>query len=107
MDRQEFIDQAASILTEMQDGMLERAKTFRDENVTFVADVNAFKKHFRKKGNPGFVWTFAEDTDSYEPLLKDLKVTARCMPLDRSEESGDCIFTGSANARATVFARAY
>ena len=107
MGKEEFIASAAGILQEMQDGMLERAKAFRDENVTFIEDVNSFKKHFRKKGNPGFVWTYAEDTDSYEPLLKDLKVTARCMPLDKADTLGTCIFTGTPDVRATVFARAY
>ena len=107
MEKGAFIKAVPDILTEMQQGMLDRARAYRDENLKRVEDVTGFKKHFRKKGNPGFLLAFAHDTDSYEPLLKDLKVTARCMPLSHRDERGTCIFTGEANAPVIVFGKAY
>ena len=107
MGRQAFLDSVIDILDDMQTGLYERAKTFLDENIIELDDVQAFKKHFRKKGNRGFVLAFAHDTDTYAPLLKDLKVTARCMPLSKKDERGICIFTGEVNAPLTLFGKAY
>ena len=49
---------------------------------------------------------FAADDPSYETLLKKLKVSPRCMPVD-NDETGRCIFTGAEGAPLTVFARSY
>ena len=89
-----FLGSVVEILDDMQQGLYQKAKTFLEENIIELDDVQSFKKHFRKKGNRGFVLAFAHDTDSYAPLLKDLKVTARCMPLAHKEKRGTCIFTG-------------
>jgi len=40
-------------------------------------------------------------------LLKRLKVTIRCIPMENLEDSGTCIFTGSDGARRAIFAKAY
>ncbi len=42
-----------------------------------------------------------------EELLKELKVTPRCIPVDGEADVGDCIFTGKPGSRLTVFAKAY
>ncbi len=40
-------------------------------------------------------------------LLKELKVTIRCVPLAGPEEPGKCIFTGKPSTKRAVFAKAY
>ena len=40
-------------------------------------------------------------------LLKELKVTIRCVPLDAPEEPGKCIFTGKPSTKRAIFAKAY
>jgi len=40
-------------------------------------------------------------------LLKDLKVTVRCVPLAGPQEPGKCIFTGKPSTKRAIFAKAY
>jgi prolyl-tRNA synthetase len=40
-------------------------------------------------------------------LLKELKVTIRCIPLEGAGEPGTCIFTGKPSTKRVVFAKAY
>ena len=49
-------------------------------------------------------WTESEEM---EEILKGLKVTARCIPLDAEPEEGKCIFTGQPSQGRAVFAKAY
>ena len=47
-------------------------------------------------------------TDAIADMLqKDLKVTARCIPIDDNETAGTCIFSGEAADKKIVFARSY
>jgi prolyl-tRNA synthetase len=102
--REEFLGSLASLLGEMQSGLLERARQYRDDNMVEVASVEDFKQRF-EKGPGGFVVCHAADCADYEEILASLKVTARCMLLDG--EAGTCIFTGKPDSPRTVFALAY
>jgi len=103
--RAEFLGAVAGLLGEIQDGLYERALAFRTTNSQQVDSVDVFKAYFEGEGG-GFAHAFAADDPSYADLLKDLKVTARCMPND-DLETGTCIFTGQTGVRRVVFARAY
>ena len=105
--RSEFLATVLGTLEEMQTGLFERARNARDAATTTVDSLEAFRARFAKNGEAGFVHCFAADDSSYEDLLKKLKVTARCIPLEGGEETGTCIFTGKEGVRRTVFARAY
>ena len=69
-------------------------------------DINSkedFYNHFKKGG--GFAKIYWHEDDIIEDKLKsDLKVTARCIPLNADE--GKCIFSGKPG-KLTVFAKAY
>jgi len=104
--RAELLETVGDLLSEIQDGLLARARAYRDEATVEVADVDAFKRFFRK-GDGGFAWCFAADDPSYEPLLKDLKVSARCIPLADNDATGTCIFTGAEGVKKIVFAKSY
>ena len=49
-------------------------------------------------------WHECEEVDQ---MLKDLKVTIRCVPLDAEPAPGTCLFTGQPSPRRAVFAKAY
>ena len=55
----------------------------------------------------GFALCHWSEDPAVDELLKDLKVTIRCIPLDAAEEPGRCIFTGKPSPRRVVFAKAY
>ena len=42
-----------------------------------------------------------------EEILKELKVTIRCIPLDGDGETGTCLFTGKPSSGRALFAKAY
>ena len=55
----------------------------------------------------GFAWCHWSEGPEVEEIIKDLKVTIRCVPLDQNDEPGTCIFTGKPSERRAVFAKAY
>ena len=106
LKKDEFIAQVAGILDEIQNKLLERARTFRAENMVTLTNQEEFEAYFQD-GDAGFAKVYAHDDPSYEGMLKKLKVTARCIPIDQPDQTGTCIFTGKEGAREIVFARAY
>ena len=47
------------------------------------------------------------DEDSLETLLKELKVTIRCIPEDDNDTPGTCFHTGKPAEKQAIFAKAY
>ena len=106
VDRQEFTGNVTGILDEIQSGLFERAKSFRDERTIAIESVDQFEEYFRGDES-GFAVCHAADDPAYGERLKALKVTARCIPLADNDDLGDCIFTGQSGCKKTVFAKAY
>ena len=105
--RADFLATVRDLLDEIQDGMLERARAYRDESTVHLGSQAEFEAFFAAGQPGGFAWCHAADDASYEPLLKSLKVSARCIPLADNDELGVCIFTGAPGQVKTVFAKAY
>ena len=103
--RAQFVEQVGDFLTDIQQGLLDRARAFRAAATTHVDSVEAFEAFFQ--GDGGFAWCFAADDPSYEDLLKKYKVTARCIPIDDNDATGTCIFTGAEGVQKIVFAKSY
>ena len=40
-------------------------------------------------------------------ILKELKVTLRCLPLEEEPTPGTCIFSGKPSSGRAIFAKAY
>ena len=95
----------------MQDGLFKKAVAFRDENVHIIESEAAFKQFFSGKEDdnyaPGFAKCYTVHPESIQPLLKELKITARCIPLDNPDVEGQCIFTGEKTSQQVIFAKAY
>lgn len=107
MNQKEFVKSAASILEEMQQTIYNKALEYRNNNIHNIQSKEAFVAHFtEEEKNTGFVYCFADDSSEYEEILKELKVSARCIPLDNNE-TGTCIFTGKPDCSPIIFARAY
>ncbi|MBF6609279.1 MAG: proline--tRNA ligase [Flavobacterium sp.] len=94
------------LLTQMQHDLFERARTYRDQNITLVEDFEAFKDILENKG--GFISAHWDGTSETENKIKDLtKATIRCIPLEQPLEEGKCILTGNPSQRRVLFAKAY
>ena len=59
-------------------------------------------------GKGGFVSAHWDGTAETEDKIKEeTKATIRCIPLDRKEEAGVCIYSGKPSQGRVLFAKAY
>ena len=111
MSRSEFIATAPALLDEMQKGLFNRALQLRNENTREITTESDFRDFFaasdEKELHGGFAHCHFADEQSLEPLLKDLKVTIRCVPSEDNDEAGTCFSTGKAAQKRAIFAKAY
>ncbi|TWU50910.1 Proline--tRNA ligase [Rubripirellula tenax] len=111
MDRAELVSNIGTILAEMQQALFDAALKLRTENskvITSEADFRAFFKSDNEDGiDGGFAYCHFASEDEVEPLLKELKVTIRCIPRDGNDTPGTCFLTGKPAAKQAVFAKAY
>ncbi len=104
--KDDFISQVSDILAQIQNNIFEKAKNFTSENI-FVAET---KENFLSKfadDNNCFVKAYWIGDEQTEKMLKEHKITSRCIPLETKNLSSKCIFTNQEGAKLTVFARAY
>ncbi len=104
---EDFINGLPVLLQDMQNKLYQHALQFQKDHTQFFNDLNQFKAYFADENNSGFAVVFSSDDANIEPLLNELKISARCIPLETFHESGPCIFTGKPAAKKTIYARAY
>lgn len=101
-----LIDKVEGLMTEIQDTLFNKAKTYRDNHITEVDTFEEFKKVLEEKG--GFISAHWDGTAETEDKIKEItKATIRCMPLEGKIEKGICVLTGRESARRVLFAKAY
>jgi prolyl-tRNA synthetase len=99
-------ERIAVVLDEIQEGMFQKALSFRDQNITSVDSWAEFETVLNDKG--GFVSAHWDGTAETEELIKEkTKATIRCIPLDNPNEEGKCILTGKPSNQRVLFAIAY
>ena len=94
-----------NLLVQIQDNLFKKALT-RKEEKTYKADsFDEFKTLIK---NGGFVWAHWDETSETEEKIKqETKATIRCIPIERLEEVGKCIFSGKSSKQRVLFAKAY
>jgi prolyl-tRNA synthetase len=113
--REEFIAQIASILLEIQQNMFQRALQMRVENTKEINTMNDFRAYFTPENadkpeiHGGFAICPYAESPEVDAIIKELKVTIRCVPLDDTAKSDGrpCIFTGKPSTTRAIFAKAY
>lgn len=96
----------SKLLSQIQIDLFEKAFEYRENHITEVDDFESFKNVLEDKG--GFVSAHWDGTAETEETIKELtKATIRCIPLDRKEETGNCVFTGKPSQGRVYFAKAY
>jgi prolyl-tRNA synthetase len=120
ISRAEFLATLPSMLEDMQQNLLARAKAFRSEHTRIINAKDKFLKYFTvetEAGKPtpihgGFALAhFCGDPALEEQIKKEHGVSIRCIPapnqLEGSHEPGKCIFTGQPSAQRVLFAKSY
>ncbi|WP_304199255.1 proline--tRNA ligase [Flavobacterium alvei] len=96
----------SDLLAQIQKDLFQKALDYRNTHITEVNSFEEFKTVLNGEG--GFVSAHWDGTAETEEMIKELtKATIRCIPLDRVEESGSCVFTGNASSGRVLFAKAY
>ena len=94
------------LLKTIQNDLFEKALNYRQNHITEVNSFEEFKEVLENKG--GFISAHWDGTAETEEKIKDLtKATIRCIPLDRKNEKGICIFSGAESPGRVLFAKAY
>ena len=106
MSKDGIVNYINELLETIQADLFQKALNYRTEHITEVNSFDEFKVVLENKG--GFISAHWDGTPETEEKIKDLtKATIRCIPLDRKEELGKCIFTGAESAGRVLFAKAY
>lgn len=94
------------LLEQIQKDLFNKAIDYRAEHTTEVNSYAEFKDVLENK--TGFVSAHWDGTAATEDKIKEeTKATIRCIPLDRLEEAGVCIFSGAPSKGRVLFAKAY
>ena len=113
----EFVKKAVELLDSIQQGLLARAKEFRDSHTKKIDSKEEFYDFFTPKNSSkpeihgGFAFSHWNGSAAVEEQIKnDLKVTVRCIPFDQpgiTTETGKCVITGEPSPRRVLWAKAY
>ena len=104
--RDNIVAHVTALMEDIQNNILTKAISFRDENTYSTDSWDEFKDIIENKG--GFVMAHWDGTPETEERIKDeTKATIRAIPLNSQPEKGKCILTGKPSERRVLFARAY
>ena len=113
MPVEQFVSGIASLLDEMQAGLLAKAKAFQKEHTREITTEADFVEFFTPKNvdapeiHGGFAsMGFCCDSELEDKIAKEYKVTVRCIPNATADEVVPCVFTGQPGKRV-IFAKSY
>lgn len=117
VSRQEFADTVAERLENIQKEMFRAAQNRLLANIrTDITTPEAFRDYFNqsnewiadeKPGKVAFVRGKWNADPNSEELLKEMKITIRCIPFDQSGTEGTCLLTGKPATMDVIYARSY
>ncbi|MBN1930392.1 MAG: proline--tRNA ligase [Desulfobacterales bacterium] len=114
INREHFVKKITSILDEIQSTLFEKALLFRNDHTISIDDKKIFYDFFtpQNQAKPeihgGFALSHWCGSDDCESKLKDdLTVTIRCIPFDKEDKEGNCIYCGRPGSSRVIFAKAY
>ena len=105
LSKEEAVTQVPELLDEIQKGLFDQAKQFRDENTHIVATYDELKQIIK---TGGFVRCGWDGTDETEAKVKEeTKATIRCIPTDENPEGLTCVHSGKPAKHEVIYAKAY
>jgi prolyl-tRNA synthetase len=118
--RAQFVAEIAHTLDEIQAGLRERARAFRDQHLRRIEARDEFTRFFTPPAGKsdgeaapihgGFALAHFCGDPAVEAQVKDeLGVTVRCIPSDPelAGDAGACVITGKPSPQRVVWAKAY
>ena len=115
--RDDFVAKAAEYLENIQKEMFTKAERRLHDNIrTDITTKEAFAEYFAnanewieddKQGKVAFVRGKWCGDAATEEILKQMKITIRCLPSDQSGTTGECLLTGKPATTDVIYARCY
>ncbi len=109
--RDELVKSIGGWLQEMQQSLFDRAVKLRTDNSVDIKTEADFRDFFASPGDNvihgGFASCHFANEEAIEELLKELKVTVRCIPRGQDDAAGTCFFSGKPATQKAIFAKAY
>ncbi len=93
------------LLSDIQANLLNKARTFRDDNIFTVNSYEEFKQQIDKGGFFMAHWDGSKETEA--KIKEETQATIRCIMLNQPEENGSCMVTGKPSKQRVLFAKAY
>jgi prolyl-tRNA synthetase len=115
MKRTAFVAEAASILSEIQETLTQRALSFQADHTANIDDEQDFRAFFTPENEEqpeihgGFAYAhWCGDPEVEERINRELGVTIRCIPEgDLGGGPGKCPFTGGDSPQRVLWAKSY
>ena len=117
INRDEFVANAGKYLEDIQAAMFAKAKERLNANIrTDITTKEAFADYFAnanewiedgRQGKVAFVRGKWCGDAATEEILKQMKITIRCLPSDQSGTTGECLLTGKPATTDVIYARCY
>ncbi len=113
VSRDHLLATVTDVLSDIQQQLLSKARHFQNSHMHEIktqADLQAFFSgdEDQMKGFALAWFDPASESDAkVAELFKALKITPRCMPFEKTAETGHCIFSGKQTSHQVIFARAY
>jgi prolyl-tRNA synthetase len=112
--KEELIDQLVEILNNIQCNYFTKAQKFLTENTKVIDNKEQFYAFFTPNNelqpeiHGGFCYSHWCGSAECESSIKnELKVTIRCIPLEKKEEDGNCIYCGKNSHYRVLYAKSY
>lgn len=115
LDKEDFLRRVEDLLQELHNGLLQRSREFRDENLVTCVSLDEFHAHWEGE-NPGWLATpWAGTSAEEEELSKRHKITIRCLPVGgglaapavAAAKGQACIVSGRPAETVAVWGRSY
>lgn len=115
MDKEEFLQIVPNLLQDIHDSLLEKARQFRDANITACNSLDDFHAHWANE-NPGWLATpWAGSAEEEDKLSKTHKIAIRCLPIKDAglpkallaATEGNCFLTGKQSRSVAIWGRSY
>ena len=113
MPRADLVSGIANLLQEIQNNLFERAKAMQIANTVELKSETEFRAFFQpddergRSTGGGFAKCWFASEEAVQPLLDELKVTIRCIPLGPPPGEGTCFVTGKTTTTQAIFAKSY
>ena len=103
----QIISTVESTLQDIQNELLERAITYRDERTYRIDTYQELLDNLSKGGF--FLVPWCDDSVNEDKIKEECKATIRCYPLENQEEAQGktCFYSGKPATHMAIFARAY